>query len=209
MEWLKEILKKSGIDETKLDQTIGDIGKSLPEHFIPKARYNEVAEAKKKLEADIAERDQQLETLKASAGNSEELKAQIQKLQADNKAAADKWAAEAKELKLNTALKLSLAGKVHDPDIVAGLLNKEALQLDDNGNIKAGLDDQLKSLRESKGFLFVPEKDDKQTFKGFKPFDGQQSGGNDDSGSIGKQLAAMNRKSGDNAQKAQVNYFGG
>lgn len=209
MDWLKELLKNAGLDADKIDGFVTEFNKESPKHLIPKERYNELAETKKKLEGDIAERDKQLETLKGSAGDSEALKKQIEQLQADNKAAADKWAAEAKELKLNTALKLSLAGKVHDPDIVSSLLNKEALQLDESGNITAGLDDQLKSLRESKGFLFVPEKENSQTFKGFKPFDGQTGGGNDDSGNIGKQLAAMNKQRSEGAQSAQVNYFGG
>jgi len=209
MDWLKELLKNAGLESDKIDGFVTEFNKESPKHLMPKEKYNELAEAKRKLEGDIAERDKQLETLKGSAGDSEALKKQIEQLQADNKAAKETYEKQAQELKLNTALKLSLSGKVHDPDIVVGLLNKEALQLDENGNIKAGLDDQLKTLQESKGFLFVPEKVESQTFKGFKPFDGQQSGGNDDSGSIGKQLAAMNRKSGDNAQKAQVNYFGG
>ncbi len=70
MEWLKELLKKAGVDESKLDGLIGDINKALPEHFVPKARYNEVAEAKKKLETDVAERDKQLDELKKAAGAS-------------------------------------------------------------------------------------------------------------------------------------------
>ena len=49
--------------------------KRLPKYFIPKDKYNEAAEAKgNKLEADIQERDNQLEQLKNAASNSEELK---------------------------------------------------------------------------------------------------------------------------------------
>ena len=89
MDWLKEILKKAGIPEDKLDSTIAEVNKELPKHFIPKDKYNEVAEAKKKLETDIQDRDNQLEQLKNAAGNSEELKAQIEQLQADNKKASE------------------------------------------------------------------------------------------------------------------------
>lgn len=61
-------------------------------------------------------------------------------------------------MSLNTALKLALNGQAHDPDIVAGLLDKTKIELDDNGAVKGGLDDQLTGLRESKGFLFVPKR---------------------------------------------------
>ena len=73
MDWMKEILKKAGIEEEKVDGVISDISKELPKHFIPKDKYNEVSEAKKKLETDIQERDKQLEQLKNAAGNSEEM----------------------------------------------------------------------------------------------------------------------------------------
>lgn len=177
MEWLKEILKKSSVEESKLDAIIGDIGKALPEHFVPKARYNEVAEVKKKLEADIAERDRQLEELRKAAGASEELKQQIEQLQAANKEAQEKYEAEMKELRINTALKLVLAPEVHDADLVLGLIDKSKIELDDAGNVKAGLDDQVKALRESKAFLFVQKEDGGAKFKGAKPPESSDKGG--------------------------------
>ena len=89
MDWLRELLNKAGIEEGKLDGLIADISKELPKRFIPKDKYNEVAEAKKKLETDIQERDKQLEELKKASGTSEELKKQIEQLQADNKKASE------------------------------------------------------------------------------------------------------------------------
>lgn len=162
MEWLKELLKKAGIEEAKLDAVIGDINKALPEHFVPKARYNEVAEAKKKLEADIAERDKQIADLGKAAGASEELKKQIEQLQAANKEAQQKYEADLKNLKLSSAIKAAIAGKVHDEDLVAGLFDREKLVLD--GDKVVGLDEQLKTLQESKSFLF---KQDSQQQPGF------------------------------------------
>ena len=57
MDWRRELLKKAGVVESKIEQIVGDINKALPEHFIPKTRYNEVAEAKKAAEKAIKERD--------------------------------------------------------------------------------------------------------------------------------------------------------
>lgn len=70
MEWLKELLKKAGVDESKIDGLVSDVNKELPKHFVAKQQYNEVAEAKKKLETDVAERDKQLDELKKAAGAS-------------------------------------------------------------------------------------------------------------------------------------------
>ena len=153
MDWLKELLKKAGIEEGKLDGVIADIGKELPKHFIPKDKYNEVAEAKKKLEADIQERDAQLEQLKNAAGNSEELKAQIEQLQAENQKAAEEWQAKMAQMQLDFAIEKALtAAKAKNAKAVKALLDLEKVKLD--GEQLLGLDDQLKTLKETDPYLF-------------------------------------------------------
>ena len=153
MEWLKELLKKVGIEEAKLDGLIADIGKELPKYFIPKDKYNEVAEAKKKLEADIAERDNQLEQLKNAAGNSEELKAQIEQLQAENQKAAEEWQAKMAQMQLDFAIEKALtAAKAKNAKAVKALLDLEKVKLD--GEQLLGLEDQLKTLKETDPYLF-------------------------------------------------------
>jgi hypothetical protein len=153
MDWLKELLKKAGIEEGKLDSVIGDINKELPKHFIPKDKYNEVAEAKKKLETDIAERDKQLEDLKKAAGSNEELKKQIETLQAENKKAGEEWQAKVAQMQLDFAIEKALAAaKAKNPKAVKALLDLEKVKLD--GEQLLGLDDQLKELQKSDAYLF-------------------------------------------------------
>jgi predicted RNase H-like nuclease (RuvC/YqgF family) len=153
MDWLKELLKKAGIEEGKLDGVIADINKELPKYFIPKDKYNEVAEAKKKLEADIAERDNQLEQLKNAAGNSEELKAQIEQLQAENQKAAEEWQAKVAQMQLDFAIEKALTtAKAKNAKAVKALLDLEKVKLD--GDKLLGLDDQLKELQKSDAYLF-------------------------------------------------------
>ena len=144
-------------------------------NWIPKDKFNEVNEAKKQLEADLKDRDKQLADLKKAAEGNEELRKQIEQLQADNKAAAEKYEAKIKEMAVTTAIKLAVAGHVHDPDLVAGLIDKSKIELDENGNVKAGLEDQIKVLRESKAFLFVEKQDKGPQFKGATPADGRDS----------------------------------
>jgi len=153
MDWLKELLKKDGIEEGKLDGLIAEINKQLALHFVPKREYNEVAEAKKKLETDIDERDKQLEQLKAAAGASEELKKQIEQLQAENKKAAEEWQAKMAQMQLDFAIEKALAAaKAKNPKAVKALLDMEKVKLD--GEQLLGLDDQLKALQQSDPYLF-------------------------------------------------------
>ena len=153
MDWLKELLKKAGVEEAKLDGVIADIGKELPKHFIPKDKYNETAEAKKRLEADLAARDQQLEQLKQAAGNSEELKAQIEQLQAENQKAAEEWQAKMAQMQLDFAIEKALAAaKAKNAKAVKALLDMEKVKLD--GEQLLGLDDQLKAIQQSDPYLF-------------------------------------------------------
>lgn len=145
--------------------------------YVPKARFDEVNEAKKTAEATIAERDKQLEDLKKASGDSEALKAQIAQLQADNKAAADKYAAELKAVQINSAVEkeLTAAGAKNLKAVKALLEDLDKAELDGE-NVK-GLADQIKKLKtgEDTKFLF---NEAAPGFKGVKG--GSGNGGNPD-----------------------------
>ncbi|WP_439412717.1 phage scaffolding protein [Enterobacter ludwigii] len=197
MEWLRELLKAEGMDDAKIEAIIGNVNKELPKHFVPKSQYSDVVDARKKAEKEVTDRDKQLEELKKSSGDADALKLQIQKLQDDNKTAKEKYEAEATALKRNTAVKLALAGKVHDPDIVLGQLDTSKIELDDNGNVKTGLDDQIKALQTSKAFLFVPEdKGNQFQFRGTHPPEGGGAGGGGGKSSVGADFAKAANESG-------------
>lgn len=127
------------------------------ETYIPKSRFDEVNTAKKQAEADLRERDKQIEDIKKSAGDNEALTQQIATLQAENKAAKEKYEADMKDLKITNAIKLALNGKVYDEDIASGLFDKSKLILGDDGKI-TGLAEQLESIKTAKSFLFKEEK---------------------------------------------------
>lgn len=126
------------------------------EAYVPKSKFDEVESQKTDLEKTVKERDGQLEKLKKSAGDNESLQNQIETLQKENKAAKEKYDLEVKELKINNAIKLAIADKAQDADLVASLFDKSKLILGDDGKI-TGLDEQLNSLKESKTFLFKPD----------------------------------------------------
>jgi hypothetical protein len=210
-EMTKEEFISLGLTEEQATKAAAASAEEL-KGFIPKARFDEVNTAKKTADDALKDRDKQLEDLRKSSGDAEALKEQITKLQTDNKTAADKYAADMKELQLSTALKMALGGKVHDPDIVAGLLDKTKIELDDNGSVKAGLDDQLKALQTSKAFLFVPEdKGGSQfQFRGFNPPEGGggSGGDKDKAADFGKRVADF-AKTDTTVVDGQKHYFGG
>ena len=144
-----------GISE-ELAKKAAEASKKELEGFIPKSRFDEVNEAKKTLEEDVKARDKQLEELKKSNGDNETLQGQIKKLQDSNKAEKERYESELKSLKIANAVKLAVNGKVHDEDLVAGLIDKEKLVIDENGGI-IGLEEQVKSLQEKNAFLFKSE----------------------------------------------------
>lgn len=211
MDWLKELLKAQGLTEAQINAIVEGVENHY-KGWVPKARFDEVNEAKKQAEAAIQERDKQLAELKKTAGDSEALRKQIEELQAANKKAAEEYQAKLSDLRISTAVKLAVAGQAHDPEIVLSLLDRSKIQLADDGSIKAGLDDQLKALRETKPFLFK-EQQSGPIIKGAKPAEGSDkpAGGKpaaDQATEFGKRVAQFAKQ---NAQalEAQKNYFGG
>ncbi|SEN98038.1 Phage minor structural protein GP20 [Peptostreptococcus russellii] len=149
MEWLNEILK----DVEGKEEIIKSIKKGIGENFVSKADFNAKNEMVKTLEQTVKDRDGQLETLKNSKEDTETLKATIETLQKENQANEENYQADIKAMKLDSAIKIAIAGKVHDEELVSGLFNKDTLIVGDDGNI-IGLDEQLKGLQKDKAFLF-------------------------------------------------------
>lgn len=120
----------------------------------------------------MEERDTQLETLKKSTGDNEELKKQIETLQADNKKKDDDYQEQIKELQISNAIKLAITDKAQDADLVASLFDKSKLIVGDDGKI-TGLEEQLKVIKEGKPFLFKEDTQQQQqqqnNFKGVEP----------------------------------------
>ena len=124
------------------------------------------------LKDQVKERDKQLETLKATAGDNEALTKQIADLQAENATAKEAHETEMKQLKVDFAVEKALAGaNAKNIKAVKALLDLEDAKLDKEGNVK-GLQEQIDKLTaaEDTKFLFeVPEQGQQQQFKGFQP----------------------------------------
>lgn len=168
----KEDLLKLGLDE-QTAQKAADASNEELKGYIPKVRFDEVNNEKKKLELDVRDRDSQLEGLKNSNGDVEAMKTQISTLQADNKAKDEAHAAEIKQLKIDSEINTALsASKAKNAKAVKALLelDPEKIEFNDDGSIK-GLSDQIKKLQEGDDskFLFNIESKPNNQFKGFAP----------------------------------------
>lgn len=145
----KEDLIAMGLTE----EQAGKVMEALNGNYVTKTRFNEVNQENGKLKKTLSERDSQMEELKKTSGNNEELQKKIEELQAGNKAEAEKHEKEIKDLRLTSAIKLALSGKVHDEDMAAALFDREKLVLTADGKV-SGLEEQIKAIRENKAFLF-------------------------------------------------------
>lgn len=167
----KEDFIKLGFSEEDAKKAADASAEEL-KSYIPKARFDEVNNDKKKLELDVRDRDSQLETLKNSTGDVEAMKKQIADLQAENKTKDETHAAEMKQLKVDAAVSAALsAAKAKNEKAVKALLelDPEKIELLDDGSIK-GLDDQIKKLTESDDTKFLFDNSTKKTqMKGAKP----------------------------------------
>ncbi|OSA92566.1 UNVERIFIED_ORG: hypothetical protein B2H93_14500 [Clostridium botulinum] len=148
-----------GLNEEQATKAEAESKKELAT-YVAKTSFDEVNNSKKELEKTVKERDTQLEEVKGKVGDNAALKTQIETLQADNKAAKEKYEADVKELKISNAIKLAISDKAQDADLVANLFDKTKLILGEDGKI-TGLDEQLKDLQTNKAFLFKPIEENK------------------------------------------------
>lgn len=125
--------------------------------YIPKEKFNLTNEELKSAKTQITDRDKQLKDLKAIAGDSEEMKAKIETLEAENKTVKETAEKERLADRKNFALQTHLAELAHNPSVLKRLIDIEKIELNEDGSIKAGIDDQIKALKASDEYLFKPE----------------------------------------------------
>jgi hypothetical protein len=122
----------------------------------------------------VNERDKQIETLKKSVGDNEDLKKQIETLQADNKAQADAHAKEMQQLKVDAAVEKALTDSgALNIKATKALLELTDAKLSDDGTVK-GLAEQIEKLKGDEGSKFMfkeveQSQNQQQTFTGFQP----------------------------------------
>lgn len=153
MKMNREQLKELGLSDEQIESVMKSYGKAT----------NDLKEQADKVEGlesqiddykqQIADRDEQLESLSEQAKDNEELTAEIDRLKEDNKTATEELQEKLDKQAFNHSLDNALTSAgVRNAKAVKALLDVESIKLD--GDKLLGLDDQLKALHESDGYLF-------------------------------------------------------
>ena len=162
----KEDLIAMGLTEEQANKVLEAYSEEL-KGYIPKARFDEVNNAKKDLEQQLKERDKQLEDLSKKVKDNEELSKQIKELQEANKATKEQYEAKIKDMTINAAIREKLTD-VKYPDLLISKFDISKLTVTADGTV-LGIDEQLKTIKEQYKDLFVPE------VKGNPPFNNDKS----------------------------------
>ena len=135
--------------------------------YVEKIKHDETVEENKTLKTQVTERDKQLETLKASAGDNEELKKQIETMKQQNAEQEKAHKAELAQLKLDNAMEAALTtAGAKNSKAVKALLDVSKVKLGEDGKL-TGWDDQIKAIQKSDAYLFQTKQQNQ--FKGYQP----------------------------------------
>lgn len=160
----KEDLIAMGLTEEQAKKVMD----SLDGNYVTKTRFNEVNEENKTLKRSVSDRDKQLEDLKKSSGDNEELKKQIETLQQENANQKKAHDAEMTQLRLDNAIDAALTSAgAKNIKAVRALIDTSKVKVGEDGKL-TGFDDLLSAVQKSDSYLFT-EKQQKQNFKGFQP----------------------------------------
>ena len=146
LEWLKTIL-----GDTYTEDVDKKVSAEIGKEFVSRADFNTANEAKKTLDTTLKERDKQLDELKKV--DPDALQAKITELQTANTTAQTDFDTKLKQIKLDSALETRLIkeGAVNTKAVRA-LLDSGKISMDGDNII--GLDEQLKTLKESEKWAF-------------------------------------------------------
>ncbi len=150
----KEDLIAMGLTDEQADKVLGAYTEEM-KGFIPKARFDEVNDAKKDLEQQIKDRDTQLTELNKKVKGNEDLEKTIKDLQEANKATKDTYEAKIKEMQIESAIREKLTDTKY-PDLLITKFDKSKIVVAADGTI-SGIDEQLTGLKEQYKDLFTVE----------------------------------------------------
>lgn len=159
MEQLKKLLAEAGYNDTDIEKITGAVinSKYVPENYIPKARLDEEIAKKKNFEEQVNTLTKQVDEIKKNAGDNEDLKKQLEQAKEETKKVAKEGEAKFKEFLKETAIKNAYADKVHNADVVYGMLDKTKLIYNEETKQVVGLDEQLEALKQTNAWVFKAE----------------------------------------------------
>ncbi|MBG3873541.1 phage scaffolding protein [Staphylococcus sp. mip270_02] len=155
----KKFLIDLGLDDEIVNKIIDKHNDLLKES---KDKADSAQKELDKANEEISNRDKQITDLESKANNKEALEKQLEEYKNTN----SEYESKMKELRLDNAIKVAVAKDAVNTDHVLKLIDKEGLELQDDGSVK-GLDKRLESFKEENTHLFGADKP-----KGRSPIDG-------------------------------------
>ena len=147
----RETLKDMGLAAEQVDKIMELNGVDIEK---AKGKADELATENTELKAQLKKRDDDLVELRKSVKDNETLSADFKALQEKYKNDRADLEKQVAQVKLTSALDMGLSGaKVRNAKAIKGLLDMDAIKLDDAGKL-TGLADQLKAIRKSDPYLF-------------------------------------------------------
>lgn len=146
---LLEKFKNGEVDAQKVIDAVDESKSGM----VPRSRLNDKNEEIKDLQTEIENRNKQISELEKSVKDESEIQKELEQVKQQN---AD-WQDKYQQSQLNNAIKLAVAKDANNSDDVLALMNKDGLELQEDGTVK-GLEEALKGLREDKPYLFAETK---------------------------------------------------
>ena len=180
------------------------------QHYVPHARFDEVVQQRDQANNSIEQYKTQVSTLSKQVEDGSDAQATIQTLQGQLEAQTQ----IAKSAAVTSALHPLITDSIAPAADILGFMNLDDITVDDKGNVK-GLEDQLKSLRESRKYLFKETPNPESSHKGAS---GTGNPGNSgrvgagvpeprEVGAFGKQLAESLAQSQSATGQQQATFF--
>ncbi|MCD5488359.1 phage scaffolding protein [Lactobacillus delbrueckii] len=163
----RKFLTDLGLDSDQVNSIMAQYGKDLQ-------KYEGLEAERDALKKTSSELSSKIEDLKANNANVEDLTKQIEKLKSDNENAAKQLNAQKLEFAVTSTIK-EFGAK--NAKAVKALLNHDDIRFDSKGNL-TGLEEQLKSLKDSDGYLFAEDKPAGKPIQAF-PTGNPEAGGKD------------------------------
>lgn len=148
----KEELKTLGLNDEQIEKVVEDYGKN----YVAKSQFNQKNEELKQAKESLTTMQSDIEALKKTNADNEELAKQIDEMKAAQVKRDEEYTAQIHKMEVDGIVERTLMTfKAKNGKAVRALLDLEDVKLKD-GTIK-GLDDQLTKLKESDPYLFESE----------------------------------------------------
>lgn len=150
----REFLRGLGVEEDAIQKIIDEHHEGLQSYKEKAEKVESIKEQLDTANEEIKNRDNQIEELKNNVGDNDELKQELEKYKEQNA----NYDQKLKDVQLNKAIEVSLAKeKAIKPEQVIKLIDKDNLEVDDNGDVK-GLDDYMSEFKKENEHLFEQSK---------------------------------------------------